>query len=288
MNTPQRILIMGLPGSGKTYFAERLKQFLEDNGDIVKVNPDRLLNYEGIPDHKLMKVSVDWFNADEVRKRYNDWDFSRDGRIRQSLRMFEFAMKCSGDLVICDFVAPLPEMRHNFKADWTIWMDTIDSGRYEDTNRAFVPPDVYDFRITEQNAERWVEFVGTHILENRRRPRFDWQRETALLLGRYQPWHTGHRALFERAIEKSGQVIIQVRDCQGWNDSNPFDFEKVKSFIKRDLDPIYQGQFEVMLVPNVTEIVYGRDVGYKITQETFTDEIHSISATKIRQSMGLK
>jgi pantothenate synthetase len=109
-----------------------------------------------------------------------------------------------------------------------------------------------------------------------------------LLLGRYQPWHTGHRALFERAIEKSGQVIIQVRDCQGWNDSNPFDFEKVKSFIKRDLDPIYQGQFEVMLVPNVTEIVYGRDVGYKITQETFTDEIHSISATKIRQSMGLK
>jgi GTPase SAR1 family protein len=288
MINPTRILIMGLPGSGKTYFAERLKQFIEDNGDIFKVNPDRLLNYEGIPDHKLMKVSVDWFNADEVRKRYNDWDFSRDGRIRQSLRMFEFAMKCSGDLVICDFVAPLPEMRHNFKADWTIWMDTIDSGRYEDTNRAFVPPDVYDFRITEQNAERWVEFVGTHILENRRRPRFDWQRETALLLGRYQPWHTGHRALFERAIEKSGQVIIQVRDCQGWNDSNPFDFEKVKSFIKRDLDPIYQGQFEVMLVPNVTEIVYGRDVGYKITQETFTDEIHSISATKIRQSMGLK
>jgi GTPase SAR1 family protein len=288
MNTSQRILIMGLPGSGKTYFAERLKKFLETNGDIFKVNPDRVMNYEGIPDHAMMKVSVDWFNADEVRKRYNDWDFSRDGRIRQSLRMFEFAMKCSGEFVICDFVAPLPEMRHNFKADWTVWMDTIDSGRYEDTNRAFVPPDVYDFRITEQNAERWVEFVGTHILENRRRPRFDWRRETALLLGRYQPWHAGHRALFERAIEKSGQVIIQVRDCQGWNDSNPFDFEKVKSFIKRDLDPIYQGQFEVMLVPNVTEIVYGRDVGYKITQETFTDEIHSISATKIRQSMGLK
>jgi len=288
MTNPQRILIMGLPGSGKTYFAERLKQFIETNGDIFKVNPDRVMNYEGIPDHAMMKVSVDWFNADEVRKRYNDWDFSRDGRIRQSLRMFEFAMKCSGEFVICDFVAPLPEMRHNFKADWTIWMDTIDAGRYEDTNRAFVPPDVYDFRVTEQNAERWVEFVGTHILEKRRRPRFDWRKETALLLGRYQPWHTGHRALFERAIEKSGQVIIQVRDCQGWNDSNPFDFEKVKSFIKRDLDPIYQGQFEVMLVPNITEIIYGRDVGYKITQETFTDEIHSISATKIRQSMGLK
>jgi hypothetical protein len=288
MNSPQRILVMGLPGAGKTYFAERLKQFLETNGDIFKVNPNRIMNYEGIPDHAMMKVTVDWFNADDVRRRFNDWDFSRDGRIRQSLRMFEFAIKCTGEFVICDFVAPLPEMRHNFKADWTIWMDTIDAGRYEDTNRAFVAPDVYDFRITEQNADKWAEFVGTHILENRRRPRFDWRKETALLLGRYQPWHTGHRALFERAIEKSGQVIIQVRDCQGWNDSNPFDFEKVKSFIKRDLDPIYQGQFEVMLVPNVTEIVYGRDVGYKITQETFTDEIHSISATKIRQSMGLK
>jgi hypothetical protein len=284
----QRILIMGLPGAGKTYFAQRLKHYLEQNGDIMKVSPGRVLHYEGIPDHALMNVTVDWFNADEIRKRFNDWDFSREGRIRQSLRMFEFAVACTGDFVICDFVAPLPEMRHNFKADWTIWIDTIDAGRYEDTNRAFVPPDVYDFRITEQNADRWAEFVGTHILENRRRPRFNWQQETALLLGRYQPWHTGHRALFERAIEKSGQVIIQVRDCQGWNDSNPFDFEKVKSFIKRDLDPIYQGQFEVMLVPNITEIVYGRDVGYKITQETFTDEIHSISATKIRQSMGLK
>lgn len=284
----QRILIMGLPGAGKTYFAERLKTYLEQNGDIMKIAPESVVNYEGMPDHALMSVTVDWFNADEIRKRYNDWDFSHDGRIRQSLRMFEFAVKCTGNFVICDFVAPLPEMRNNFKADWTIWMDTIEAGRYEDTNRVFVPPNVYDFRITEQNAEKWVEFVGNHILENRRRPRFDWRKETALLLGRYQPWHTGHRALFERAIEKSGQVIIQVRDCQGWNDSNPFDFEKVKSFIKRDLDPIYQGQFEVMLVPNITEIVYGRDVGYKITQETFTDEIHSISATKIRQSMGLK
>jgi hypothetical protein len=185
-------------------------------------------------------------------------------------------------------VAPLTEQRNNFKADWTIWMDTIDRGRFEDTNQVFVPPEVYDFRITEQNAEKWVEFIGDHILVNRRRPVFDWQKESALLLGRYQPWHDGHHALFERAIAKSGQVIIQVRDCQGWNDSNPFEFEKVKSFIKRDLDPIYQGQYEIMLVPNITEIVYGRDVGYKITQETFTDEIHAISATNIRKAMGLK
>lgn len=288
MNNPQRILVMGLPGAGKTYFAERLKHFLEQNGDIFKVNPTRVMNYEGIPDHAVLKVSVDWFNADEIRKRFNDWDFSREGRIRQSLRMFEFAVKCSGDFVICDFVAPLPEMRHNFKADWTIWMDTIDAGRYEDTNRAFVAPDVYDFRVTEQNAEKWAEFVGTHILENRRRPRFDWRKESTLMLGRYQPWHAGHRALFERALAKTGQVIIQIRDCQGWNDSNPFATDQVKQFIRKDLDPLYQGQYEIMLVPNIVNITYGRDVGYKIEQETFDDATHAISATKIREQMGLK
>jgi adenylylsulfate kinase len=284
----QRILIMGLPGAGKTYFAERLKKFLEHNGDIFKVNPDRLMNYEGIPDQTTMKVSVDWFNADDVRKRFNDWDFSKEGRIRQSLRMFEFAMKCSGEFVICDFVAPLPEMRHNFKADWTIWMDTIDTGRYEDTNRAFVAPDVYDFRITEQNAQRWVEFVGTHILENRRRPRFDWKKETVQMLGRWQPWHAGHRALFERLIARTGQVVIQIRDVQGWQGSNPFAVEQVKNFIRHDLDPLYQGQYEIQVVPNIVHIGWGRGVGYTSGEEKFEENITDISATKIRKEMGLE
>jgi len=278
----KRILIMGLPGAGKTYFAEKLKTWIERHGTMSIA---RMGNYEMQPND--MSAKVDWFNADEIRKRFNDWDFSKEGRIRQSIRMFEFAIKCSGDYVICDFVAPLPEMRHNFKADWTIWIDTIDAGRYEDTNKAFVPPDVYDFRITEQNAEKWVEFVGQHIIEDRRRPTFNWQKETVQMLGRWQPWHAGHRALFERAIAKTGQVCIMIRDCQGWNGSNPFDFEQVKGFIKRDLDPIYQGQYTIQLVPNIVNITYGRDVGYKIEQETFTDEIHSISATKIRKEMGL-
>lgn len=281
-----KILVMGLPGSGKTYLAERLKKYLENNSSVDTMPSWRMVDYELPP--ATYSSKVDWFNADDIRKRFNDWDFSREGRIRQSIRMAEFAIKCTGDYVICDFVAPLPEMRNNFKADWVIWMDTIDVGRYEDTNKAFVPPDVYDFRITEQNAEKWVKFVGDHILQNRRRPTFDWKKESSLLLGRYQPWHAGHRALFERAISKTGQVIIQVRDCQGWNASNPFGFKQIKNFINRDLDPLFQGQYEVMMVPNITEIVYGRDVGYKITQEILTDEIHSISATKIRKEMGLK
>jgi len=284
----QRILIMGLPGSGKTTLAQALKQYLENNGDLMKVNPGRVMNYEGIPDSRFLRVGVDWFNADDVRRKFNDWDFSKEGRIRQSIRMFQFALECSGEYVICDFVAPLVEMRNNFKADWCIWVDTIDAGRFEDTNRAFVPPDQYDFRVTEQNAEKWAEFIGEHILANRRRPTFDWQAETVQMLGRWQPWHEGHRALFERAIAKTGQVVIQIRDCQGWQGTNPFALDQVKHYIRRDLDPIYQGQYEIQVVPNIVNITYGRDVGYRIEQECFDDAITDISATKIRRSMGLE
>ena len=283
----KKILIMGLPGSGKTFLATALKKYIEDNGDLMKVNPQRVLSYEGIPGPEFFKVTVDWFNADEIRKRFNDWDFSKEGRIRQSLRMAEFALRSSGEFVICDFVAPLVEMRNNFKADWTVWMDTIDQGRFDDTNKAFIPPKEYDFRVTEQNAEKWAEFIGQHILDERRRPTFDWKRETVQMLGRWQPWHPGHRALFDRAIAKTGQVVIQIRDCQGWNGSNPFAAEQVKDLIKRDLDPLYQGQYEIQLVPNVVNITYGRDVGYKIEQEVFDAATHSISATKIRKKMGV-
>jgi hypothetical protein len=82
-------------------------------------------------------------------------------------------------------------------------------------------------------------------------------------------------------------VIIQIRDCQGWQGTNPFAIEQVKNFIRRDLDPLYQGQYEIQVVPNVVNITYGRDVGYKIEQEVFDESIHSISATKIRKQMGV-
>ena len=282
---PQRILIMGLPGSGKTYFAERLKKYLESNSNTQTMPLERMINLELMPLQYSSKV--DWFNADEIRKRFNDWDFSREGRIRQSIRMFDFAVSCSEDFVICDFVAPLVEQRNNFKADWTIWMDTIDAGRFEDTNQAFVPPEQYDFRITEQNAEKWVEFVGDHILYNRRRPRFDWKKETVQMLGRWQPWHAGHRALFERLIARTGQVVIQVRDVQGWQGSNPFAIDQVRAAIKRDLDPLYQGQYEIQIVPNIVHIGWGRGVGYTHAEETFDEAITSISGTAIRKSLGL-
>jgi hypothetical protein len=262
----KKILVMGLPGAGKTHFARELKKELES----------------------IIGVKATWFNADEIRKSFNDWDFSYEGRIRQSHRMYELAENSEANYVICDFVAPLVEMRNNFKADYVVWIDTIDRGRYEDTNRLFEPPEVYDFRITEQNAEIWVPFVADFILKNKHRPIFDWQKETVQMLGRWQPWHSGHRALFERALAKTGQVCIMIRDCQGWNGSNPFAIEQVIYYIRRDLDPKYQGQYEIIVVPNITNITYGREVGYTIEQEVFDDAIHSISATKIRKDMGLE
>jgi hypothetical protein len=260
----QRILIMGLPGAGKTTLAEELKRQLSSAG----------------------KTFVH-FNADEVRKKNNDWDFSETGRIRQSVRMRELADSYPElDYAICDFVAPLAEMRNNFKADWAVWMDTVQEGRYADTNAMFQVPEVYDFRIPEQNCEKWATFICEHIVNNQRRPTFNWRKETVQMLGRWQPWHAGHRALFERAIVKTGQVVIQIRDCQGWQGSNPFAIEQVKNYIRRDLDPIYQGQYDIQIVPNIVNITYGRDVGYKIEQEKFDDATHAISATKIRKELG--
>lgn len=255
-----RILIMGLPGAGKTTLAKALQA----------------------------KLSASHYNADEVRSLYNDWDFSHEGRIRQSKRMRELCDKDTAEYAIADFVAPLVEMRNNFKADWTIWVDTIREGRYADTNAMFQEPEVYDFRITEQDAEKWADFIAGHIIDNRRRPTFDWRKETVQMLGRWQPWHDGHRALFERLLAKTGQVVIQVRDVQGWQGSNPFAIDQVKGFIRRDLDPLYQGQYEIQVVPNIVHIGWGRGVGYTAGEETFDESITDISATKIRKSLGIE
>ena len=260
----KRILVMGLPGAGKTTLAEKIVDLIQTDGKTIT-----------------------WLNADDVRKKFNDWDFSPEGRIRQSIRMRELADASGTDYAICDFVAPLTEMRNNFKADWVIWVDTIREGRYADTNKMFVEPEVYDFRINEQNAEKWSEFITHYILLDQRRPVFDWKKETVQMLGRWQPWHDGHRALFERLILRTGQVVIQIRDVQGWQGSNPFAIEQVNTFIKRDLDPLYQGQYQIQVVPNIIQIGWGRGVGYTAGEETFDENITSISATKIRRSLGI-
>ena len=119
---------------------------------------------------------------------------------------------------------------------------------------------------------------------------FDWKKPTVQMLGRWQPWHQGHQELFKRCVAKTGQVIIQVRDVQGSSggsgqEDNPFDWEMVCKNIENGLlkDGFKKGvEYEIMLVPNIVNISYGRGVGYVFEEEVFDDSINSISATKIR------
>lgn len=118
----------------------------------------------------------------------------------------------------------------------------------------------------------------------------DWTRPTAQLLGRFQPWHEGHTALFKRALEKTGQVIILLREQDG-TDNNPYDHHQRMEMIWKTLvddEGVDPSVFEILYVPNITHIVYGRDVGYKIEQETLDAEIESISATQIRNELKSK
>ena len=131
------ILIMGLPGSGKTTLANELAPLL---------NAKRL-------------------NADEVRKKANDWDFSEEGRKRQAIRMADFALKLRKDnnFVIADFICPTPEARSLFPSDYVIWVDTIKEGRFDDTNKMFVKPDKYNFHVTTQDAKNWASKIYKDI-----------------------------------------------------------------------------------------------------------------------------
>lgn len=125
---------------------------------------------------------------------------------------------------------------------------------------------------------------------------FDWKKPTVQMLGRWQPWHNGHQELFKRCVAKTGQVIIQVRDVQGASggngqEDNPYDWNTVCSNIEKGLlkDGFKRGfEYEIMLVPNIVNITYGRGVGYSFEEEIFDDSITSISATKIRKELREK
>ena len=115
---------------------------------------------------------------------------------------------------------------------------------------------------------------------------YEWdnKKPTAQMLGRWQPFHDGHYALFQEAIKKTGQVCIQIRDVHGVGD-NPFNFETVKKNIEQRLLPNFKNRFKIILVPNITNINYGRGVGYKIEEIVLPEEIQKISATNIRKQM---
>lgn len=251
----KKILIMGLPGSGKTTLAKK----------IVK------------------SLKADWLNADKIRNKYNDWDFSRKGIIRQVKRMRDLASRSKKKIVVADFICPFKEQLKIFKPHYIVWVDTIKKSRYPNMNRIFKRPKKFNLRVTSQNSDVWKLPVIDKF-----KKKYHWvnKNETGQMLGRFQPFHEGHKLLFLEILKKKKQVLIMVKDVHGIND-NPFSFENIKRKIKKDLKP-FQNRFKVELMPNISNIYYGRKVGYKIEKINLSKKIQKISATKIRKNLRRK
>ena len=250
------IQIIGLPGSGKTALATALKE----------------------------RINAIHLNADEVRSTVNsDLGFTAEDRIEQARRMGEMARLIANQgvaPVIVDFVCPTKETREAFgPADVVVWVDRIKQGRFEDTNKMWQDPERFDIRILdgytlEQEVDTVIQ-VGAL---------FDWSAPTTLQLGRYQPWHEGHQALKEEAHKRTKQVLVGVRNTYKTSEKDPLRYDEVATYIQQD-NPFKDTL--VLRLPNITNIVYGRDVGYKIEQVDLGADIHAISATQKRKEMGI-
>ena len=250
------IQIIGLPGSGKTELAKALKE----------------------------RINAIHLNADEVRATINsDLGFTIEDRIEHARRLGEIARVISQQgvaPVIVDFICPTDLTRKAFgKPDILVWVDRIKQGRFEDTNKMWENPTDFDARIPadytiEQEVDYLIKKFNLH----------DWSAPTTLMLGRYQPWHEGHHALYKEAGKRTDQVLLGVRNTYNTSEKDPLKFDQVKKYIAKD--EFMDGAL-VLRLPNITNIVYGRDVGYKIEQVDLGADIHAISATKKRKELGI-
>ena len=257
----RKVLIMGLPGSGKSTVSELVAD----------------------------KLGAVWFNADAVREELNkDLGFTEADRNEQARRMGWLCDQVvkAGSYAVADFVCPTEDTRKLFNADIIVWVNRIKEGRYEDTNKIFTEP-VADKRwnsgedivLKNGNPYEMCAQVVSHLesLEN-----WNNQAPTALLIGRYQPFHDGHKALVAETIRRSGQCCIALRDVGGIDDNNPYDFEAVRKDILRACRE-FGNKVNVIDCPNITDVFYGRGVGYNIERIDLDKELTDISATKVRK-----
>ena len=251
---------MGLPGAGKTTLANMIAP----------------------------RLNAVVFNADEIRANINrDLGFSEPDRIEHARRMGWLCDQVvkTGGFAIADFICPTAETRAAFLQGgeaFVVWLNRIDRGRFEDTNQLFVPPESPEVEVTaEGTPEFWAEQVVQKV-----RPIFHSKRSTALLIGRYQPFHDGHRALIVEALKRVGQVCIAVRDTSGMDEKNPFSFEYVRARIEHALRE-YEGRFIVIQIPNITNVFYGRDVGYAVERIDLDASLEAVSATTVRSKLSV-
>jgi adenylate kinase family enzyme len=249
------IQIIGLPGSGKTTLATALKE----------------------------RINAIHLNADYVRATVNsDLGFTIEDRIEHARRLGEMArmLDGQGQIVIVDFICPTELTRAAFgKPDILVWVDRIREGRFEDTNKMWEEPEKFDARIpADYTVKEEVDYLIKKFSLH------DWSAPTTLMLGRYQPWHEGHHALYKEAGKRTDQVLLGVRNTYNTSEKDPLTFDEVKGYIAKDE---FMDSALVLRLPNITNIVYGRDVGYKIEQVDLGADIHAISATQKRKEMGI-
>ena len=243
---------MGLPGSGKTTLAK----------EILKI------------------LDADWLNADKVRKKYKDWDFSKKGIINQSKRMNILSRKSKKKFIIADFICPYKEGRKIFNPNYLVWVDTIKKSKYKNMNKVFQKPKNFNYKVIDKNAKLHALKIVSKLKN------YNWnnKKPTSQMLGRFQPFHDGHLRLFEKIITLTGQVLICVRDVYNTKD-NPFKFSVVKKKINSKLIQNYKGRYRIVPISNITEICYGRKVGYRTHKIKLSKKIEQISATNIRKKL---
>jgi adenylylsulfate kinase len=250
------IQILGLPGSGKTTLANSLKE----------------------------RLNAIHLNADRVRATVNsDLKFSEKDRVENARRLGEMAKLLSeqGHVVIADFICPTKKTREAFGTpDIKIVLNTIVSSRFPDTDMMWIPVIDADYTFYEwKSSTEMADDVIAHF------GLFDWSAPTTLQLGRYQPWHEGHAALKAEAHNRTDQVLLGVRNTYGTSEKDPLTYGEVEQYIRKDIGR--DGSTLVMRLPNITNIVYGRDVGYKIEHVELPEDIQAISATQKRKELGL-